>query len=119
MKRIDLKKWLRRLFVVSVLGFIAFELYSWPSAAAETGFILLCEADYVDHLEPGSYTVKYAAATRGRFSFWEKWQVSLIVATPGDALPPRKVFCTYDRDGLMQLQDVRSGYVFNRDENQP
>jgi hypothetical protein len=116
MKRIDWKKWSRRTFVVLVLGFIFFEFYRWPSAAAETGFILLCESDYVAMVGPEDYSVKYAAATKGRFAFWEKWQVSLVVEPVPDTPPPRKIYCTYDRAGLMQLQDIRSGFVYNRDD---
>ncbi len=102
-----------RIFIVVVLGYIGFEFYRWPSAAAETGFMLLCESDYTALVGAAEPQIKYASATTGRFG---KWQVALVFEQAPDNLPPRKVFCSYDRAGLLHLQDIRSGFVYNRDD---
>jgi len=114
MKKINTKQWLTRAFVVVVLGYLFFEFYRWPSAAAETSFMLLCESDYAAKLEVDNFNVRYASATSGRFG---KWQVSLILEHVPDTPPARKIYCSYDRRGLMHLQDVRSGFVYNRDDS--
>ena len=107
------KKWLTRIFVLGVLSYIGYEFYRWPSAAAETGFMLLCESDYAAKTGVDRYRVQYASATTGRFG---KWQVALVLEHIPDTPPARKVYCSYDRTGLVHLQDVRSGFVYNRDD---
>ena len=72
----------------------------------------LCEQDYAAHSGESHFQVKYAAATSGRFG---KWQVSLHLERAADTPPPRRIYCIYDRQGLIQLQDVRAGLVYERD----
>ena len=102
-----------RIFIVVVLGYIGFEFYRWPSAAAETGYMLLCESHYAELVGAAAERVKYASATTGRFG---KWQVALVFERAPDGQPARKVYCSYDRTGLLHLQDIRSGFVYNRDQ---
>ena len=92
MKKINTKKWLTRFFVLTVLGYIAFEFYRWPSAAAETSFMLLCENDYAAMVGVDQYEIRYAAATTGRFG---KWQVALVLEQVADTPPARKIYCSY------------------------
>ena len=96
-----------------VLGYIAYGFYRWPSAAAQTSYMLLCEADFAAKVGVEDFQVRYGSATTGRFG---KWQVSLILEPELATLPARKVYCSYDRSGLMHLQDIRSGFVYNRDD---
>ena len=108
-----MKKYFLGAVAIAVVGFIAYDLYSWPSAAAETGFMRLCEADYMERAGVDRVRVKYASATTGRFG---KWQVSLVLERVPDTSPPRNIYCMYDRAGLTHIQDVRAGFVYNRDD---
>ena len=103
---------LRSLVPLALIGLIVYQFYRWPSAAAETDFMLRCEEDYATESGTRDFRVKYASATSGRFG---KWQVSLVVERIPDVPPERRIYCIYDRNGLRHLQDVRAGLVYNRE----
>ena len=109
------RRYLVRFLLAALVGLAFYQFYRWPSAGAQTSFMLLCESAYAEQLGNHDFSVKYAAATSGRF---RQWQVSLIVQPRDGIPPPLKIYCIYDRSGLKHLQDVRNGIVYHRDPEQ-